>query len=967
MSRLPVGGRVDRTDVVRFTVDGDPMTGLRGDTVASALIAAGRLTVGPSLYARRPRGLLTAGVEEPNAVVQVLGPYRETLVPATVVELVEGLEVRFRSGVGRLEPAGDPFVYDKRYVHVDVLVVGAGPAGLAAAQAASSGEARVLLVDEQPELGGRLLADQAVLHGAPAVAWVARAAAGLAARPEVRVLTRATALGCHDHREVLVLERRTDHLDGGPPPGLARHRLWHVRARQVVLATGAIERPLVFAGNDRPGVVLASAVRSWINRYAVVPGRRAVVSTVDDSGYQTVDDLLRAGVTVAAVCDSRARPPVERVAALTSAGVRVLAGSVPVATRGDGRLRGVALARLAETVDGTPAPLRLAGPPTEVDADLLAVAGGWTPQVQLLVSARGTVRWDDERAAYLPEVMPPGIRVAGAVNGGYDLAGCLGEGAAAGAAAAGDAGFDRASAAEPAWLPPVASEATPVPARPVWLVPGLAGEPGQWGDHIVDLERDATVADVWRAVGAGLQSIEHIKRYTTIGTGRDQGRTSSITVVGVVSLATGRPMAELGASNPRPPVIPVPFAALAGRDVGHLHDPIRTTPLHGWHERHGARFEIVGQWLRARHYPRPGESADQAVLRECRAARTGVAMMDATTLGKIEIVGAGAATFLDRVYTGVFSSLAVGSGRYGVMCTADGMVLDDGVTLRLAAGRFLTTTTTGNAARVLDWLEEWHQTEWPELDLRLTSVTEQWVTIAVVGPRSRDVVATVAPELDLSVEGFAFMAFRETTLADGVPARIARISFSGELAYEVNVASWYGEHVWESIARAGAPLGITPYGTDAMHVLRAEKGYPIIGQDTDGTVTPLDLGLGWAVSKRKDFIGRRSLSRQDCSRPDRKQLVALLPVDPDAVLPEGAQLVAEGVPITPGAAPVPMLGHVTSSYRSAALGRTFALALVAGGRARIGQRVVAPLADPPVVAVVSEPVCYDPQGARRDG
>jgi sarcosine oxidase subunit alpha len=483
----------------------------------------------------------------------------------------------------------------------------------------------------------------------------------------------------------------------------------------------------------------------------------------------------------------------------------------------------------------------------------------------------------------------------------------------------------------------------------------------------VDLERDATVADVWRAVGAGLRSIEHIKRYTTIGTGRDQGRTSSVAVVGLVSLATGRPMADLGTSNPRPPAVPVSFAAMAGRDVGHLHDPVRTTPLHAWHVRHGARFERVGQWLRARHYPRPGESAGRTVLREASAARTGVAVMDASTLGKIEVSGSDAGAFLDRVYTGVFSSLATGAGRYGVMCTADGMVLDDGVTLRLAADRFLMTTTTGNASRVLDWLEEWHQTEWPELDLQLTSVTEQWATVAVAGPRSREVVASLAPALDVSAQAFGFMTFRDTTLGDGIPARIARISFSGELAFEVNVASWFGAHVWESIMLAGAGLGITPYGTDAMHVLRAEKGYPIIGQDTDGTVTPLDLGLGWAVSRRKDFIGRRSLSRPDTSRADRKHFVGLLPADPEALLPEGAQLVSEGVPIIPGAGPVPMAGHVTSSYHSAALGRTFALALVAGGRNRIGERVVAPLADPPITAVITEPVFYDPQGARRDG
>jgi sarcosine oxidase subunit alpha len=376
---------------------------------------------------------------------------------------------------------------------------------------------------------------------------------------------------------------------------------------------------------------------------------------------------------------------------------------------------------------------------------------------------------------------------------------------------------------------------------------------------------------------------------------------------------------------------------------------------------------VVGQWHRVWYYPQPGESMPDAVLRECRAARTGVAVLDATTLGKIEIVGADAGEFLNRIYTNAFAKLAVGSARYGLICTPDGMVMDDGVTLRLAPDRFFMTTTTGNAARVLDWLEEWQQTEWPNLDARFTSVTEQWVTIAVVGPRSRAVIARLAPGLDCCADAFPFMTFREVGLSNGIAARIARISFSGELAYEVNVASWFGAAVWEAVLAAGAELGITPYGTEAMHVLRAEKGFPIIGQDTDGTVTPYDLGMAWAVSKQKDFIGKRSLARPDTCRPDRKQLVGLLPVDGDELLPEGAQLVAAGTPITPEQGPVPMIGHVTSSYRSAALGRTFALALVVAGRGRLGERVLAPLGDRTVAATISEPVCYDPQGARRDG
>jgi sarcosine oxidase subunit alpha len=962
VTRLPTGGRIDRSRPLRFTVDGVELTGLRGDTLASAMIAAGLLRTAGSMYRRRPRGILTAGPYEPNAVVQVLAPYPESLVPATAVELVDGLVVETRSGVGRLSPAPDTAYYDKTFLHVDVLVVGGGPAGIAAASAASARGARVMLVDDGSELGGRLLSDRESLDEAPALDWVAASERALRSRPEVRVLTRSTTLGYYDQNYLLVVEKRTDHLERPPAAGTSRQRLWHIRARQVVLATGAIERPMVFSDNDRPGVMLASAVRSYLNRYAVAPGRRAVVATIDDSGYATATDLLAAGVTVAAVVDSRSDPPTHQVAALAASGVPVLAGSAVCGTDGIEQLEAVQVTRIAAGSDGPTTP---AGPLQRIAADLLAVAGGWTPQIELFTGSRGVTRWDEVAAAYVPGRSAQAERTAGAARGRYLLAECLADGARAGAEAAQDAGFPASRPILPRIQAPAGD---PVPARPVWLVPALDGTPAQWHDHFVDLERDATVADVWRAVGAGMTSVEHVKRYTTIGTGRDQGATSGVNAVALVSLALdGASMAQLFTSTSRPPTIPVSFAAMAGRDVGHLHDPHRTTPIHPWHVARRARFEVVGQWQRAWYYPQPGESVDDAVQRECRAARTGVAVMDATTLGKIEIVGADAGEFLNRIYTNAFAKLAVGSARYGLMCTADGMVMDDGVTVRLAADRFFMTTTTGNAARVLDWLEEWQQTEWPHLDAAFTSVTEQWATIAVVGPRSREVIGRLAPDLDTSAEAFAFMTFRETRLATGVPARICRISFSGELAYEVNVASWFGLATWGAVMAAGEDLGITPYGTEAMHVLRAEKGFPIIGQDTDGTVTPYDLGMAWAVSKQKDFIGRRSLTRADTARPDRRQLVGLLPVDGGELLPEGAQLVAEGTPRDPEHVPIPMIGHVTSSYRSAALGRTFALALVASGRDRIGQTVLAPLGDRVISATITDSVLYDPQGARRDG
>ncbi|MET8865364.1 2Fe-2S iron-sulfur cluster-binding protein [Nonomuraea sp. NPDC004580] len=886
---------------MRFTFDGRPLRGEPGDTLAAALLRGGVRVVGRSVTLGRPRGVFTAGPEEPNALVRV-GP--DPMLAATTVELYDGLEAWSLHGRGRVDPhAGDERDErderrcDKGYLHCDVLVVGGGPAGLAAASAAGRLGARVILVDDQPRLGGDLLNGRLLLDGAPALAWVA----GLDLPG--RVLTRTTAVGYYDHNYVVAVERRA-----------RGERLWHIRARQVVLATGAHERFVAFPGNDRPGVMLASAARAYANRYGVAPWRRAVVFACADSGREAAADLAAAGVEVAEVVDPRRD------------------GQVVTGTTGDaeGVLTGVVIGS------------------RHVEADLLAVAGGWNPAVHLFSQSQGQVRFDEELQAFVPGTSAQAERSAGACRGLYGTRDAIADGHAAGTAAARLALGAEGDGAGGLRVPECDERPIARPAA-LWLVEGDGGEPA-----FADLHRDVTVADLARATGTGMRSVEHVKRYTTAGTGADQGKTSGAVVVGVMSALLGAAPGQVGTTTFRPPYTPVSFATLAGRDRGELSDPVRTTAMHDAHVARGAVFEDVGQWKRPWYFPQDGESMEDAVRRECRAARTDVAAMDASTLGKIDIRGADAGTFLDRVYTNVYSTLPAGACRYGLMCRADGMVFDDGTTTRLADDHYLMTTTTGNAAAVFDWLEEWHQTEWPDLDVSFTSVTDHWATVAVVGPHARRVLAAVAPgAVDL-----AFMRYAAVDVL-GVPGRVFRISFSGELAYEVNVPWAYGRALWEAVLE----LGAVPYGTETMHVLRAEKGFAIVGQETDGTVTPQDLGMSWIVSERKpDFVGKRSHARPDTARRDRKRLVGLLPDDPAARVDEGAQLVAAGR--SPDGV-VPMLGHVTSSYHSEALGRTFCLALAR--EAAPGDRLTAVSGGAAVPVTVVEPVFYDPGNARRDG
>lgn len=1013
-TRLPATG-IDPSRPISFDLDGETITGVAGDTLASALIAAGRTRCGDSLYRSRPRGIFTDGPAEPNAYVETtIDGVTETMRQATTVELAPGITARTLTGLGRLLDAPAPGEsadpgkrtiarYDKRSTFADVLIVGAGPAGLAAARAAARTGARVILAEQDFRLGGRALSSDETIEGQPAAAWIAGVRAELDTYDECRVLTRTAVVGAFDSNYVVAVESRRDHLDGAPA-GMSRQRLWHITADQVVLATGALERPLVFAHNDRPGIMLASAAASWLHRFGILPGRQVTIATTNDSPYPVAGALASAGAEVT-VIDSRTAPAAAE--AVETAGVTVHRGCAvtdSLSDCDDGHVTGLRFGAF----DGTRVD---AGSQQETGCDLLLLAGGWTPTVHLHSQRRGDLHWDEALSGFVPSAPVADQHLAGAVRGTYATELCIAEGAAAGAAAAAatawvrehgseatDSGTGVAASGADAATASTASAAVVSDSqrraacgevRPVWLgatrLPSSdrADENVGFDTCFLDLQRDESVRNAVRAINAGMRNVEHIKRYTSIATGAEQGRLSSVVTNGVIAQALGAGIGELGVTTFRAPYTPVSFAALAGRSHGELYDPARLTPTHFWALERGVVFEDVGQWKRARFFARDGEDMDAAVARECAAVRERVGFQDASTLGKIEIRGADAPEFLNRMYTNGFLKLAVGKGRYGLMCGPDGMVIDDGVSLRLAEDRYFMSTTTGNAAHILEHLEEYAQTEWPELDVTITSVTEQWATIAVAGPLSRRVVAKLFPDLDVSREAFGFMEFRTADLqapggGEPVQARVCRITFSGELAFEINVPAWYGRAVAELVEAAGEEFGITPYGTETMHVLRAEKAFPIVGQDTDGTVSPHDLGMGWAVSTRKEFVGSRSFARAFNHDPNRKHLVALLPVDRELVLPEGAQIIAEddapaaeAIITSQGRAdsksPIPMLGQVTSSYMSQAIGRSFALALVKGGRDRIGQTVVASFGGRFAPAEVAETIVFDPENARRDG
>ena len=986
------GLRLDRKRQVQFRFNGRAYQGFAGDTLASAVLAAGDAVLSRSWKYHRPRGVVTSGVEEPVALVQLeSGAHTIPNAKMPEVALYEGLQaesvlpwpspakhllsinrwftplfpagfyyktfmwpakawmwyerfIRKAGGLGAAPEQEDTDRYVHQNIHCDVLIVGGGIAGLAAALAAGRSGARVVLVELGAHLGGCAHRLSGTINGKTARAWVAEVERELAQMPELRIIRRGVAFGYHDHNFVTIRESLTDHLPLAERKGF-RERLWRVRAKQVVLATGAHERPMVFGNNDLPGVMLSSAMADYAELYGVRVGRQIVIATSCDSAYADARLLVAAGAKVTVVdCRAGQAQGGSRAQQAQAQGVTVLRGFVPVRAQG-----GVAVSALeVRQLVGTKA----IGELRELPCDAIGMAGGWNPAIHLYSHSGGKALWDEDLVCFKPGAAMPDQASVGACNATWSVGSSLDEGSLAGAAAATHTGFQARAEAYAVDEPAIEDTGT------FWVAE--TGEPlSRRPKAFVDYQNDVSASDIELAIREGFESIEHIKRYTAMGFGTDQGKLGNINGMALAARAMGKSIAKVGTTTFRPNYLPISFGTFAGLERGELFDPARKTSPHDAHMAAGCLFEDVGQWKRPWYFPKAGEDLHAAVAREVLAVRKGVGMLDASTLGKIDIQGPDAAKLLNWVYTNPWLKLEVGKCRYGLMLDENGMVFDDGVTARLGENHFLMSTTTGGAARVLGWLERWVQTEWPDMQVYMTSVTDHWSTFAVAGPKSRDVVGKVLTDVDLSNEAFPFMSWRNAHAA-GAPARIMRISFSGEMCFEVNVPSHAGAHVWKALMEAGQEFGITPYGTEAMHVLRAEKGYIIVGQDTDGSITPYDLGMGAMVSKTKDFLGRRSLARSDTARSDRKQLVGLL-TDADAlVLPEGSQLTDQSTATPP---PVPMIGHVTSSYFSPTLGRSIAMAMVRGGQQRMGQKVYAALADGRYVAAsVCSTVFYDPEG-----
>ncbi|WP_440910614.1 sarcosine oxidase subunit alpha family protein [Candidatus Pelagibacter sp.] len=986
---------IDETTRVSFKFNGTIYYGFKGDTLASALLANNVHLVGRSFKYHRPRGIMTSGSEEPNAIVQI-NPNTSRTEPnvrATEVEIYEGMEassqncwpsvnfdigginnflspllpagfyyktfmwpasfwekyeyfIRHSAGLGKSPTLKDPDIYDHRNIHCDVLVVGAGISGILAAKNAAKNNYKTLLLDEKNELGGSTIYENNEsnkIDNKISSEWLKKEIEELKNIKNLEIKTRTSVAAYHQYNYLLARENLTDHLEKKDKTNKIRQRLLKIRAKKVILATGALERPMVFNNNDRPGIMLSSAIKKYSDFYGVACGRKIIFFTNNDSAYESALSLNDKGIKVEAVVDIRKQSETNLEKRVIDAGIKIYWEHTVVDTSGYKRLNNVSIMKLSN--DGT----SVTGNKISISCDCLGVAGGWTPAVHLYTQSGSKLAFDEDKKIFIPNKNNSDQISVGSCCGDFKLDEILKN--------LNEKLKNFLDINKTDFENITVNNDQEISKRNIWLLPSdkALGKTKPF----VDYQNDATAKDIKLALREGFRSIEHVKRYTTTGMGTDQGKLGNMHALGIIADTAGVKMGELGTTTFRPPYTPLTFGTIVGRNVGKFFDIFRRTPMNDWHVEQKAEFENVGQWKRAWYYPMNGETMHQAVQRESKAARESSGILDASTLGKIDIQGSDASEFLNRVYTNAWSKLGIGKCRYGLMLNEDGMVYDDGVTTRLGENHYLMTTTTGGAANVLGKLEDYLQTEWPELDVYLTSVTDQFATASLCGPNSKKILKKIIPDLDLSDENFPHMSFKEAKIGS-IVCRIMRISFTGEQSFEINVQASYGKDLWEKCIEAGKEFNITPYGTETMHLLRAEKGFIIVGQDTDGTMTPIDLQMDWIVSKKKyDFIGKRSLYRSDTMREDRKQLVGLLTDDPKVVLEEGAQIVSEL-----NKSPVKMLGHVTSSYFSPNLNKSIALAVVRGGKDMMGKKLFIPMEDKTINVTVSNPVFFDQTNER---
>ena len=1001
INRLNTGGRIDRKKKVKFKFEGKTYTGYKGDTLSSALLANDIHLVARSFKTHRPRGILTAGSEEPNALLHVgEGAYKEPNTRSTQAEIYPGMVstgqnawpsinfdlgalnqlgskvfasgfyyktfmpslggwmmweklIRRMAGLGSPSKESDPDRYARKMVYCDVLVAGGGSAGLVSALNAGKAGRRVIIMDEQNEMGGwGLTSPNTIIDGKPASEWIASILEQLNAMDTVEVLPRTTVLGYFDYNFLTAVERVTDHLGNGNGGNLPRQRFYRIRAKQVILAQGALERPMLFSDNDRPGVMMASSVRTYINRFGVLPGNEIVVATNNDTAYLTALDAKEKGAKVTIV-DIRKVVKSDIADKARQAGISIIENSGIARVNGYKRVKSVEIMTLTDDGSAT-----IKGSKRKIKANLVAMSSGWTPTVSLYSQARGKLNWDEECTMFVPGECQQNVMNVGGCNGTMDMSLTLAEAAKAGVESAVLAGGNKTVPTKHTVVSYTEQEM-----RILWVIPGEKPVTRDRKKYH-EFQNDVSVSDILVAGREGYESVEHLKRFTTTGMATDQGKMSNINALAIMAEHRKVTIPEVGTTTFRPPFTTVTMGAIAGGNVGELFEQDRRTMIDTWHQANNASYEPVGDWTRVRYYPKDAESMDEAVQRETKAVRDSVGLLDASTLGKIDVQGKDAAAFLNRVYTNNFLTLKTGMCRYGLMLNEHGMIWDDGVTARISDTHFHLTTTTGGAGRVYEWLEELHQTQWPEMEVFFTSVTEQWAVVSLNGPNAKKVMEKICKDINFDVAQFPFMGWRSGTIA-GLPAKVYRISFTGELAYEINVPARYGLELWQAVMEAGKEFNICPYGTEAMHILRAEKGFIIVGQDTDGTVTPMDANMDWIVSRKKgDFIGLRSFSRKDTAREGRKQLIGLVTDHKNVVLPEGSHIIVGRSMVKP----VKMQGHISSSYMSPNCGHSIAMAMLNDGLNRIGEKLYVGTMDGKMHGVtVTSPVFFDKEGKRING